>query len=159
MNYLKDYKNPCWHSKFPKFSMDPYPHNPYHIKDNFNICRNKLRHGGPYWTRCLPLAYLIGVTKSGTTDLYENIMKHWEVARPSVKEPMWWNRFTIGKLHSSVIMWRHVIYIPGFHSTGANFSHYVDLFDTAAIEIEEKVDLETRMHKSITREPLSSSFY
>ena len=59
---------------------------------------DKPRSGATYQVRCLPLVYLIGVTKSGTTDLYDSIVMHPDVVMPAMKEPMWWNRNTIGNI-------------------------------------------------------------
>ncbi|KAI8519241.1 hypothetical protein Bbelb_024980 [Branchiostoma belcheri] len=39
--------------------------------------------------RCLPYFYIIGMPKCGTTDLYNRISKHPDVA-PGRKEPHWW---------------------------------------------------------------------
>ena len=46
----------------------------------------------PWRLRCLPYFYLLGVTKSGTTDLYQSLLKHPDVHGGWVKEPMYWNR-------------------------------------------------------------------
>ena len=48
----------------------------------------------PYRMRCLPYAFFAGVTKSGTTDLFSNILNHPDVMAPAMKEPMYfnWNR-------------------------------------------------------------------
>jgi N-acetylgalactosamine 4-sulfate 6-O-sulfotransferase len=104
MNYLPDYRNPCWHAKVPEESLtkNPYVANPYTklapkmAEESWRIVGKKQAQGDLYRTRCLPLVYLIGVTKSGTTDLFDNIVRHHEMAAPSMKEPMWWNRHTIG---------------------------------------------------------------
>jgi len=52
---------------------------------------NRLRNGGQWRVRCLPYIYLVGVTKSGTSDLFENIIKHPNIVPGAIKEPMWWN--------------------------------------------------------------------
>lgn len=102
MNYLSEYKNPCWESKLPR--PQPYSENPYRndveAKNPMNRLRDmmskKIEHGDTYRLRCFPLVYLVGVTKSGTTDIFDSMVKHPEIVMPVMKEPMWWDRHTIG---------------------------------------------------------------
>ena len=62
--------------------------------------------------RCLPYIYLVGVTKSGTSDLFENIIKHPNIVPGAIKEPMWWNRHRIGNTHTHTHTHTHAyIYI------------------------------------------------
>ncbi|XP_054768805.2 carbohydrate sulfotransferase 15-like [Lytechinus pictus] len=60
-SYLPGYKSPCWKAK-PRMVL-----------------------------RCLPYFYLLGMPKSGTTDLWTKILRHPEVKDTS-KEPHWWTR-------------------------------------------------------------------
>ncbi|ELU18071.1 hypothetical protein CAPTEDRAFT_107906 [Capitella teleta] len=141
MDYLPNYKNPCWYAKVTNGSDNPYALNPYNrdreanLVDPWRALAKKRDRGETTRTRCLPLVYLIGVTKSGTTDLYDSIVKHTEIAEPSMKEPMWWNRFTIGEWNSP---------------TGATFTHYVDLFDRASERIELLTDAKSLNHNVLT---------
>ena len=48
-------------------------------------------------TRCLPYFHLAGVTKSGTTDLYDKLIKHQDIVEPSMKEPLYYNRHRLRK--------------------------------------------------------------
>ncbi|KAK2141996.1 hypothetical protein LSH36_1007g01035 [Paralvinella palmiformis] len=75
------------------------------------------RHGSnARRTRCLPYFYVIGASKSGTTDFFENLIRHPNIAEPAAKEPTWWNARLGG-------------------SANARFRDYVDLFDVAAEQI------------------------
>lgn len=70
-NYLKTYKNPCWHEAL-------YGSHSSNIK---------------FVLRCLPYFYLIGADKCGTTDLFLRLLKHPEIIKTKAyfsKETMWW---------------------------------------------------------------------
>ena len=106
IEHLPEYRNPCWESRLAG-SQVLYKQNPYprRTKESYftrltNVIRDKQMLGDTFRVRCLPLVYLVGVTKSGTTDLYGNIVQHPDVVRPATKEPMWWNRLTIGNARS-----------------------------------------------------------
>ena len=111
-NYLKNYKNPCWISTLS--DPNPYKHNSYNIlnarekypdggnfsaRSQFSAMQKILTNRtalGDYWRlRCLPYVYLVGVTKSGTTDLFDKMVRHPEIEPGALKEPMWWNRHTV----------------------------------------------------------------
>lgn len=62
-HFLPNYKNPCW------------------------------RQPGESELRCLPYFYLVGVSKSGTTDLYMQLKKHPKIARGNTKELGYWGKF------------------------------------------------------------------
>nr|XP_054769290.1 carbohydrate sulfotransferase 15-like [Lytechinus pictus] len=65
-SYLPGYKSPCWWVK-PRMVL-----------------------------RCLPYFYLLGMPKSGTTDLWAKIMRHPQV-KYTTKEPHWWSRSRFGE--------------------------------------------------------------
>ena len=46
---------------------------------------------------CLPYAYLAGIQKSGTSDLYRQLKKHKHIFA-SVKEPSYWNKLFTGSI-------------------------------------------------------------
>ncbi len=62
---LQNFKNPCWAEK---------------TTDNI------------LQLRCFPYFYLAGFPKSGTTDLYNEIIKHPMIAQSIQKEPHWWTK-------------------------------------------------------------------
>ncbi|ELT90299.1 hypothetical protein CAPTEDRAFT_124050, partial [Capitella teleta] len=136
MDYIPYYKNPCWYSKMPSEATgsNPYEYNPYNQDPTANlqkarrIMSKKREQGHLVKTRCLPLIYLIGVTAAGSNDIYDDIIMHSDIAKPAMKEPMWWNRYTIGWFTLSVI---------GRNKRAVTFSDYLDLFDSAADAIEE----------------------
>ena len=99
MNYLPDYKNPCWLSKITNDKASlwyDFTETGLTYKRMSYLYEMRLSKGNNWRMRCLPYLYLIGVTKSGTTDLYTRILGHPEIMRPGHKEPMWWNRLTLG---------------------------------------------------------------
>ena len=62
--------------------------------------------------RCLPYFYLIGVSKSGTCDLYDAIKLHPKIAVPNRKEPTYFNRIRWNGIHvSSCYLSRKVIFV------------------------------------------------
>jgi len=70
-------------------------HDPNNIKARklYPIYKERLqRDSYPWRFRCLPYFYLAGVTKSGTTDFINMLLRHPQLHGPLVKEPMYWNR-------------------------------------------------------------------
>ena len=55
------------------------------------IIQDRLKSGHKWRIRCLPLVYIIGVAKCGTTDIFENLKHHPSVVKGATKEPMFWN--------------------------------------------------------------------
>jgi hypothetical protein len=98
-NPLSDFKNPCWmstlglsnpyqnHSGIPRRDLSEK------YKSHMRQIYNKRIHNGTTWRlRCFPYAMLIGVSKSGTTDLFWRIMKHPMIFPCATKEPWFWVR-------------------------------------------------------------------
>lgn len=52
---------------------------------------DRVKSDNPWKMRCLPYAYLIGVTKSGTSDFYRYLTLHQDVAEARMKEIHYWN--------------------------------------------------------------------
>ena len=96
---------------------DPYERNSYNVmnykevypdggiydvqsqfKHMANILEYRSQHGEHWRIRCLPYVYLAGVLKSGTTDLFSQLIQHPDIEPGAIKEPMWWNRHTLGEL-------------------------------------------------------------
>ncbi len=65
--FLKDYKNPCWLQTLSRGA-----------------------NSGVGKLRCLPYVYILGVEKCGTTELYDKLTLHPQVAKGKLKEPIWW---------------------------------------------------------------------
>ncbi|XP_059172643.1 carbohydrate sulfotransferase 15-like [Physella acuta] len=120
---LKNYKNPCWHEA-----------------------------DGNKTLRCLPYFHLMGVCKSGTSDLWNRMTKHPEIATPNAvmnKETHWWS-------------WRRF----GFDiwSQGDEIRHfdwYLSHFDSPARKIEKTVIEKDGMeyHPIITGEGSPTVFW
>ncbi|ELU05454.1 hypothetical protein CAPTEDRAFT_202701 [Capitella teleta] len=86
IKYLKNTKNPCWLSAALSNSREGISSRaiqPLRVSTNIST-----RHR----FRCLPYAFLAGFPKCGTTDLYQKLINHKTVRRPSKKEPHWWTR-------------------------------------------------------------------
>ncbi|XP_052788433.1 carbohydrate sulfotransferase 15-like [Mya arenaria] len=90
LHYLPDYKNPCW-----KVPIQSPP------------------------IRCIPYFYLIGCAKCGTTNLWETIVKHPQVADTEKETGHWINRKRF---------------------QGKPFHWYLEFFKTAVTKVKTKVD-------------------
>jgi N-acetylgalactosamine 4-sulfate 6-O-sulfotransferase len=97
---LPNFKSPCWMSKLEG---DPYVNRTiYHRCDRISdyyktemrqIYKNRLQDGLHWRMRCFPYAMLIGVTKSGTTDIFSRIAMHPEIYPSGVKETWFWAKY------------------------------------------------------------------
>jgi len=55
--------------------------------------RKRFNKGENWRLRCLPGLYIAGVSKSGTSDFYVNLVtSHPDMYNPVVKEPHWWKK-------------------------------------------------------------------
>ena len=98
--YIQYYQNPCWLEHLTSAYMTDYNSTPYHkdfgvepIAKMVPIYDKRLKEQTKPWRiRCLPYFFLLGVTKCGTTDFFDAILKHPEVHGLWIKEPMYWNR-------------------------------------------------------------------
>ena len=104
--YLKNYKNPCWFENISNSST--YERNSIQqsyegssmgsiarqLKTMDHLLIERMRTNGTMgWRlRCLPYFYLAGVSKCGTTDLYNALSRHKDVLGGVRKEPTYWNR-------------------------------------------------------------------
>ena len=71
----------------------------YHKSDMRKIFQIRLQRGEHWRMRCFPYAMLIGVTKSGTTDIFQRIVMHPEIYSSAVKETWFWAKYRMrGKL-------------------------------------------------------------
>ncbi|XP_067664163.1 carbohydrate sulfotransferase 15-like [Haliotis asinina] len=111
--YLPNFKNPCWYAK----------------------------EDGKFRLKCVPYYHILGVSKSGTTDLSYRIRAHEDVLNCNDcqhnKEIFYWCRTRYGYTKRMT------------KGTLCNFSCYQQKFTTAARKIEQKVT-ETGYHKMIT---------
>ncbi|ELT92168.1 hypothetical protein CAPTEDRAFT_141192, partial [Capitella teleta] len=78
--------------------------------------------------RCLPYVYLVGVTKSGTTDLVRFLVRHPDLHQAGNKEPNWWNR---DRFTSTSTLLCH----PGAQNP---FNDYLNMFDYPAEQIDNR---------------------
>ncbi|KAK2143826.1 hypothetical protein LSH36_810g01048 [Paralvinella palmiformis] len=98
-SFLPEYKNPCWLERLQAQYMTEHVNHSFHDPNNikarklYPIYKERLqRDSYPWRFRCLPYFYLAGVTKSGTTDFINMLLRHPQLHGPLVKEPMYWNR-------------------------------------------------------------------
>ena len=112
-----DYRSPCWSE--PLSEIDPYPvrYHPYRklldrlkygnnfkaaFQENIKLFQDRFNQTEQPWRlRCLPHVYLIGVLKSGTSNVYSTLLSnHQFIIGPPMKDPQYWNSFrTGGKLY------------------------------------------------------------
>ncbi|KAL4221011.1 Carbohydrate sulfotransferase 15 [Mactra antiquata] len=106
------YKNPCWVGTDENGPLDD---------EKFH---------------CLPYFYILGVKKSGTTDLFTRISKHPQFARPDMKESQWLTRirFGVNAQYKSV---QAILQRTKLDVRSVGF--YVSMFDTAASSIMRTV--------------------
>ncbi|CAH1799211.1 unnamed protein product [Owenia fusiformis] len=89
--FLSDYRSPCWISRLSS-------HPPEYVwsrgRENDIVMRywqESHDDGVRFRLRCLPYFYIVGVVKSGTTDLFHRICSHPDVAEVLRKEYHWWS--------------------------------------------------------------------
>ena len=63
-----------------------------------DVWRKRFREGVRKRVRCVPYAYLAGMPKCGTTDLYTSLLLHENITAGCVKEPEWWAWKALGKI-------------------------------------------------------------
>ena len=134
ITFLEQYRNPCW------FEEQNSPI--LHLKANgffFQLLLMQVRRreidtlqiswyeryldGERQRLRCLPYFYLAGVTKCGTSDLFDKLLLHPYVKASLVgKEAQWWNRRALG-------MWT-------YPQTHFSMDEYIGLFDKVAVDIQ-----------------------
>ncbi|KAL5004632.1 hypothetical protein ScPMuIL_018088 [Solemya velum] len=98
--FLPEYKNPCWYV----YKEDQSP-----------------------MLRCLPYFYVLGMEKSGTTDLYATLIKHPHIVKPGIKDPLW-----ITSCH----FLRNKSLARGCEGESWRFDWYLDIFQVAADSIQ-----------------------
>lgn len=131
-------RSPCWYQKYEgNYSTDPYGKNGYSLyakrlhaifeemRQGFQE-RLQLIEGQYYRLRCLPLFYIIGQPKCGTTDLYDRLRLHPNVQFSVIKEPHWWTRKRFG-----IVRLKEPFHKP------FPLEDYLDLFDWAAQKIQD----------------------
>ena len=110
--FLPNFKNPCFWEKYHPTGHDPYSNSPYappigktiqydpwghtayyrKARERFSSHLTKTEDGKLQRIRCLPYFYLISTPKSGTTTLWNQLVKHEQVnMRIGIKENAWWN--------------------------------------------------------------------
>ncbi|XP_013414786.1 carbohydrate sulfotransferase 15 [Lingula anatina] len=155
LKFDPNFKNPCWYEQIPAKLDSMYANNHWAdgktFTQKFNILKNFLaflrgRHFSQH-LRCLPYFYLVGVAKAGTTDLYDRISQHPDMAQGMLKEPQWWGRRNFGSKSMSV-----------------PFSQYVELFDMAAKAIAEQTCMKCNpkdgpIHTRLTGEASPTTFW
>ncbi|XP_053388400.1 carbohydrate sulfotransferase 15-like [Mercenaria mercenaria] len=132
------FKNPCWRGG-----------------DSFTSLNDGSLH-------CLPYFYIIGVKKSGTTDLYVRMKRHAEFCEPFRKGSQWFPRLRFGTDVTSRIN-NYVLSIiqRGFDPRKVEF--FISLFDKPALCISRS--LSTRRgkdplrYKMVTAEASPSTFH
>ncbi|XP_025089224.1 carbohydrate sulfotransferase 15-like [Pomacea canaliculata] len=134
--YLANFKNPCWFEKSAPGDKGA----------------NTTLDGVHVRLRCLPYFHLIGVDKSGTTDLWSRLAQHPDVARPQTiagKETHWWSWRRFG-----FDLWTRSK--PKLH-----FDWYLQTFDLPAVKILNTMKSlnNTQYHHVITGEGSPTYFW
>ena len=113
MNYDPQFKNPCWVSKLEEDEpAKSYWKNPYYTYNVQGYSRSNMdsivrilrKNKSRYRIRCLPYFYIAGVTKSGTTDLFNVLSHHPDIVGPVCKEPFYWNRVRYGGKFLNIVI-------------------------------------------------------
>ncbi|XP_013416168.1 carbohydrate sulfotransferase 15-like isoform X1 [Lingula anatina] len=134
--FLPEYKNPCWYEDFDpligkgKIYRDNWygRFHPY-AKKNSNAFKSWEFNLYSWWSqnkkrlRCIPYFYLAGIAKCGTTDLFQRILSHPDVADGLLKMSQWWGRLAYNTAAGN--------------GSGVPFIDFVDLFDYPARVIEK----------------------
>ncbi|XP_068226100.1 carbohydrate sulfotransferase 15-like [Palaemon carinicauda] len=121
LEFLPNFKNPCWYDrqggpvKENLFASLLKPASAAELVSHQNYNKRS------YVLRCLPYFFLIGQPKCATTDVFQRINMHPDVAGTLLKGPHWWTRRRYGQPYSP---------------RPITFVEYLDLFSTAAVDIE-----------------------
>ncbi|XP_060065551.1 carbohydrate sulfotransferase 15-like [Ylistrum balloti] len=156
-NFLPNFKNPCWYERL--YGSDVYKNNKYLVvsrsarRKSLDLISewSKRLSATPYTAqrlRCLPYFQVIGQPKCGSTDLFWRIMRHKDAFAPPIKELHWWSRNRQGKNVNFTDI------IP--------FEQYTDMFDEAALHIEESPETEdqdVKYYNKILGEASVSTFW
>ncbi len=70
-------------------------------KNNFVSIKRQTNKGINSGIRCFPYFFLLGFTKSGTTDLYNSLSELRHFYRNEIKEPSFWSRRRFGEVGTS----------------------------------------------------------
>jgi len=79
--FLSNFKNPCWKRGQRLVHTTSHKHGSDLSRDDVDETLT-----------CLPYAYILGQPKCGTSDLFERLRNHPDVAVPNVKEVRWFTR-------------------------------------------------------------------
>ena len=139
---LTNFKNPCWYKHSNAAGMEIPFCCAKNVSYKSKCCKGILQTRIKLESRkkilmCAPYFLLVGVPKCGTSDIFSQIMSHPLVAKPFMKEPMYWNRY-----------WPH-----GLYGTDA----YEEVFLGAAERIEKSID-GNGIHHMITGEGTTVTF-
>ena len=97
---LPNYKSPCWYETLSSGFRMEYKANQHMFPDQAQrsfsnmvpILEKRLKEpSNPWRLRCLPLVYIIGVSKCGTSDLFETLVTHPHITSGATKEPFFWD--------------------------------------------------------------------
>ena len=139
---LANYKNPCWYEHLVSSWRSEYDTQrqmfPYQSVLSFAqmipiLKRRESRLENPWRLRCLPLVYIVGVAKSGTSDLFATLSSHPHVTAGATKEPFFWDR----------LRWRRM-----------RFVDYLALYDEAAERIRQFSVPASRRGKPVAYHPM-----
>ncbi|XP_064084143.1 LOW QUALITY PROTEIN: carbohydrate sulfotransferase 15-like [Macrobrachium nipponense] len=122
LEFLPNFKNPCWYDRQGAsakrdnlFASLLKPASAAALVSHQHYSKRS------YVLRCLPYFFLIGQPKCATTDVFQRINMHPDVAGTLLKGPHWWTRRRYGQPYSP---------------RPITFLEYLDLFTTAAVDIE-----------------------
>ncbi|KAK2158408.1 hypothetical protein LSH36_171g07011 [Paralvinella palmiformis] len=156
---IPNYRSPCWLEDVPRdYSYERSAYrchvNFRRITSSYDFMESVLLHrqllGRRWRIRCLPAFYLIGVIKSGTSDMYECLSKHPNILQPEIKEPEYWSRQRF-----EISPWVFKKDCLGDRKT-VKFSEYLDIYDKSSEAI--RLSMNKRLDGSLFSDVVFGDF-
>jgi hypothetical protein len=154
--YISSLKNPCWLENLPEnftyrdnVIAASHPKTQKELEAKLYSIQKKIKKHPGWRLRYLPFFYVAGVSKCGTTDLYDAIQWHPQVRKSLRKELVYWNRIrydgegchivSVSSEHVFAAFDMYYKYNYGngplydlYPSVPRPFHHYVDAYDGVA---------------------------
>ena len=172
--FESSFKNPCWYMHFNL---------PSHIRKMLwktNISDSQASYvlsqifhtkvPSPKKLVCIPKVFMIGFPRSGSTHLYDLLMRHSEVTPGLYKEPHWWTRLPF-RAHYSHNMLSIIHYIMHYYAAAKYIQNHptvltVDASQSTIWDTRKLCDAPSLMHSVIPqakyivlmRDPVSRLF-
>lgn len=149
VKFLSNFKNPCWYDRQGALTKAQNLYSSWLKPASAAELANYQSHRKQGYTlRCLPYFFLVGQPKCATTDVFQRINIHPDVAEALIKGPHWWSRRRYGQPYSP---------------RPVTFLEYLDLFSGAAAAIEARWTNSTSSnlpyHEKITGDGSTSTLW